>query len=202
MTGIVLWVLRNHFADTNHIVAPRLKNLQWVKDVTQTKIVIDPALEWKAQNLQQRPGVFVKRNQWAIERLGIGDRYHFRVPGLRVGECNSTCEDKFVDSGDKFEVLVIGSSTVFCISRSAAEAEEIGWEATGQILGFSSRIVHDMDLNRFRVMEVGGAAKLEEASEYWAVPINVAYAFFRAWTVSEIGPMLKSFSINANGGDQ
>lgn len=197
MTGALLWILRRHFANADYIQEPVLKDYTWNKDATKAQIMIESITKWQGaptQTMQMRPAIFVKRNTYGRVKLGIGDRY--QGSGVKPEVDNEgQLSDNAVNSGAKFEVIVAGSHTVFCIGGTGAEAEAVGTEVFFELLEFTPLIRRDLDLNKFQVMEMGSVSKLEESKEHWAVPVVVTYAFNHVWTLKQDAPLLKSVSL-------
>lgn len=176
VTGIVLWQIRYHFSEASRIVRPILKSLVWqcgdgVSTAPGSPIVIEPSVKWKADLVQARPGVFVRRRAWKLEHLGMfGSVYQNTAPDIK-----------------KVERQVAGGHVVYCISKNPAEAEELAWEIIGQLDGFSVNVSADMNMVTFRVSELPEPAPLEESDKHWVVPVGVTYAFNRAWHVQQVG---------------
>ena len=76
-------------------------------------------MKWKADLVQARPGVFVRRRVWKP-----------RSPGM----FGSAYQQDF-DGAQKIERQVSGAHVVYCITGTP-EAEELAWEITGQLEGF------------------------------------------------------------------
>ena len=176
VTGIILWQVRYHFSEASRIVRPVLRPLVWasgdgISTAATSPIVIEPSVKWKADLVQVRPGVFVRRRAWKLEHLGMfGSVYQ-----------NTSTDIK------KVERQVAGGHVIYCISKNPAEAEELAWEIIGQLEGFSVNVSADMNMVTFRVSELPEPAPLEESDKHWVVPVGVTYAFNRAWHVQEIG---------------
>ena len=196
MTGALLWILRRHFANVDYIQDSMLKQYVWSKDATSSQIMIEPITKWPGaptQTTQLRPALYVKRNTYGRIKLGIGDRY---MPGGKpVVDNSGELSDNALNSGSKFEVIIAGSHTVFCLGGTGAEAESIGTEVFFELLEFTPLIRRDLDLNKFQVMEMGSVSKLEESKEHWAVPVVVTYMFNHVWELKQDAPILKGVSL-------
>ena len=196
MTGALLWILRRHFATANYIVDPDLSKFLWTPDSTTSQLMIEPVTKWHGaptQTLQSRPAVLVKRNTYSRIKLGIGDRH--MSGGKPVVDNLDEVGDNAVDAGVKFEVIIAGSHTVFCIGNTGAEAEAVGTEVFFELLEFTPLIRRDLGLNKFQVMEIGGLNKLEESNEHWVVPVTVTYMFNHVWELNEDAPKLKGVTL-------
>ena len=199
MTGALLWILRRHFSNTDYIQEQALKAYTWSRTAEESKVMIESITKWQGaptQTLQMRPAIFVKRNTYGRVKLGLGDKYQGSGVKPEVDNLDQL-SDNAVNSGSKFEVIVAGSHTVFCIGGTGAEAEAVGTEVFFELLEFTPLIRRDLDLNKFQVMEMGGVSKLEESKEHWAVPVVVTYAFNHVWTLKQDAPTLKGISLTA-----
>jgi hypothetical protein len=198
MTGMLIWILRRHFANPGNIVEEELRDKIW-RDGNDQGIAIDSATKFfgtPTQNIQQTPAIAIKRNTFKGTKLGIGDRYQGGIVGIRPGTRGSD-HDFAVDSRQRHGVLIVGSHTVFCIGGRAGEAELVGTEAFFELLEFKQQIREDFGLTRLEIGELGGISKLEESDEHWAGPIVVSWAFRHDWMITPIGLPLKTVSINA-----
>lgn len=198
MTGALLWILRRHFANAAYIVDPALSKRTWSNTPEQSNIMIESVTQWPGpatQTLQARPALLVKRNTYGRVKLGIGDRH--MPEGKPIVDNTNDLDDNAVDAGVKFEVIIAGSHTVFCIGNTGAEAETVGTEVFFELLEFTPLIRRDLGLNKFQVMEIGGVNKLEESKEHWVVPVTVTYMFNHVWELNEDAPKLKGFTLTA-----
>ena len=198
MTGSIIWILRRHFAQSRNIVDPDLKDYVWDEGVTESKITIESVSRWTGtptQAVQQRPGIYIKRNKYGRVKLGIGDRYmlgsNSTVASLDGSPHNA------IDSGTRYGVIIVGSHTIFCVGASGAEAEAIGTEVFFELMEFTPLIRRDLHLNKVDVMEAGGLSKLEESEEHFVVPVTLTYAFNHDWALRQDAPRLKSVTLTA-----
>lgn len=186
VTGAILWLIRYHFSAASNIVSPALRSLLWQgypdgrsDTLPDSALVVEPATKWKADLVQARPGVFVRRRVWKLDHLGM---------------FGSAYQQDF-DGAQKIERQVSGAHVVYCISRNPGEAEELAWEITGQLEGFSVNVAVDMNMVTFRIAEVPEPAPLEESDKHWVVPVGVTYVFNRAWLVHQASVPLSKFTI-------
>lgn len=205
LTGAILWVLRQHFADADNIVNAGLKTRIWrpgVEDVGDTRgsgIMIEAITRWpgpQTQTLQKRPAVLVKRNTYNVSRIGIGNRYQgSSTPS--IDKSKVFC-DYAIGSGTQYGVQIVGSHTMFCIGGTGAEAEELGTEVFFELLEFGPVIRQDLDLVRFDAAGLGALARLEESKENWVSPVVVSWVFNHDWVLRREGLPLKTVALSAS----
>jgi hypothetical protein len=206
LTGIILWVLRRHFSKESYIQNASLQGYIWAAQPANTNAqvsgsdILIESVEKVAgqpeQYVQQRPALLVKRNRLAPTKLGFGDRYmRASQPGL---DCRRSCKDYALDTDDRYEVLLVGSHTVFCVAGTGGEAEALGTESFFELVEFTQLIRKDMDLSRFQIQELGAVAKLEESKEHFVVPIVAMYSYFHTWHLKLEAPEMKGFGLSVS----
>jgi hypothetical protein len=180
MTGYLRHILGEHFANRENIEEPALQDLLW-RARGVGNILIESVTRWKPQELALRPAVIVKRNDWEAERLFPDDRYGSTPEGDPI-----------------FLNLMHGSHTLFCIAKAGEEAEILAGEVLNEIAGFGHLIRRMLNLIRFVPMGFGQIFELEEATENYAVPVNVAYAHQNSWTIHEHAPKMMGLILKAS----
>lgn len=190
--AMLLWVIRYHFSDSQRIADRSLKNRVWTTDDGLTSapsaaITIEPAYRWKLDNVQQRPGVFIRRQAWQLKHLGMfGSAIQNNAMHNLSGEV-------------RYEREVSGSHVIFSVSKLPAEADALAWEITTQLEGFSVNIGRDMDLVTLRVAQLGDPVPLEESEKHWTVPVVVSYIFNRSWAVRSVTNPVMKFNVESVG---
>ena len=176
INGALLAIIRRHFAERSNIVVESLRDYIWDKDDKLSRILIEPIYHWKPTNIQQRPGVVIKRGAWKIQRMGIGDRVMATV---------ST--DGYTEAEQ--QVLVVGSHSLFCLGRTGLEAEEVGLEVAMELMGFSEIIRQQLCLTRFQLDSIDRVFKVDECQDHFAVPVNITYGTQLNWKVLRQTPI-------------
>jgi hypothetical protein len=166
LTGILqLWLVQ-HFASTNNIVEKGVKQRVWTPDPNTSKIQILPISDWRPKNTEQRPALLIKRQELKFTREGIDNRL---MGGFGTRQL--------------FAAIMQGSHTVFCVAGEAGEAEELAAEVSQEFMKFSHAVRVWLDLLRIELTGIGEVAKLEEASENFVVPVNIAYSYLEKWEI-------------------
>jgi hypothetical protein len=178
MTGILRHLIGEHFAQRENIEEPALQDVLWrARDVGN--ILIESITRWKPNQLADRPAIIIKRNGWQAERIFPDDQYGTTPQGEPIF-CN----------------IMQGSHTLFCISKAGEEAEILAAEVMQELSGFAHLIRQTLSLLRFVPVGLGQIFEIEEATENYAVPVDVTYANQNAWTIHEHAPKLKSIEIS------
>lgn len=183
LTGIILRLLTRAFSVAAGIQHPQLKGYIWTNNPETTKILIAPVWRWNTPGMGARPALLVKRNALRPRQLGLADGQ--AVIGGLNGDKIPVNEEPIAQVG------VVGSHTVFALSKNPAEAEWLSTEVAIRLIQYAQAIQNEFGFNRFRVAEIGAISKLEESSEHFAVPITVAYMYMDAWRIVSESPLLK-----------
>jgi hypothetical protein len=180
MTGILRHIIGEHFAQRENIEEPALQDILWrARDVGN--ILIESITRWKPRELGERPAIIIKRNDWQAERIFPDDQYGSTPQGDPI-----------------FLNIMHGSHTLFCISKAGEEAEILAAEVLNEVTGFAHLIRQTLSLTRFVPMGLGQIFEIEEATENFAVPINVAYAAQNSWTIHEHAPRLRGIDLTVS----
>lgn len=183
LTGLFLDLLATHFSSAAHIRDPLLQGYIWNADSTLSKILIVPSWKWQTADQQRRPGIVVRRDALQFSGIGladgaaiIGDRSETRIPSI---------------ADETLHVLASGSHTLFALSAQPGQVERLADEIALRILHFQQALRKEFGFHTFRVAGIGALADIEEASEYFAVPVTVSYSLDEAWSVPTEAPFLK-----------
>lgn len=166
ITGLVLDILRRHFAEPMHVEEPDLRHLVWRADV-RTGILIESIHRWRGELTEKRPAVILKGNGRQNIRWGIQDAAGADAQGNWL-----------------FETFWAGSHTLFCIHGSGASVEILATEVQRELTQWHPIITRYLGLHRWQVTEVGGVSELEEAKESFVIPITVGWIYTEKWVVS------------------
>jgi hypothetical protein len=167
MTGILLLWLTQHFSNTDYIVEPGVKNRIWTTNPETSKIQILAHDDWKPQTTEQRPALLVKRNEQKFVRYGIDNRLMGGGPPYETRRIHVSAMQ--------------GSHTVFCIAGEGGEAEQLAAEVSQDLMKFAPIVREWLNMLRVELVSIGKMSKLEEGSENFAVPIDIAYAYLEEW---------------------
>lgn len=186
LTGILLQLGRAQFSSADYIHHPQLKQYVWSASAAQSRILIEHVWNWKVPDGTHRPAVLVRRNPITLESMALADGGAVHV--------DSGAEGDLPISGDStYQMSALGSHTIFCLATLAAEAELVAAEVATRLMMFAQVIRRDFGFSKFALAGIGELAKVEEASEYFGVPINVAYRYMEAWKLESAAPFLKGF---------
>lgn len=182
MTGFLRQHLIDHFSQAEQIEHPNLREYLWRTGLSASKILIESMTQWSPQNTGSRPALLIRRNDYQISRLGIGDRMQSPEDHEPYG---------------RYSTMMLGSHTIFCLSREAGECETLVAEVYRELLHFGPIIRERLSLLRFVVTEVGRLMPVLEAREHFGCPITVAYAHNMTWTVRKHTPRIGTIDLSA-----
>lgn len=163
ITGLLRDVLLRHFAGP--VEESDLRHLVWRPD-ERTGILIESIYRWRGDAVGKRPAVIIKPNGRRNLRLTIADKAGATEQGFQ-----------------KFRTWWVGTHTVFCIHGKGAATDILATEVQRQLTQFANVLVTYLNLETFRVTDLGGIAELEEDRESFVIPITVAWAYQEAWQV-------------------
>jgi len=177
LQGIVLSILKAWFA----VNSEQFKYIP--NDELQSKLVIDPSYKWNPENCQNRPGLYVKKQDYIPRgwgKTGMDDL-------LKVGK----------NADIQYNVLPVCPIIVFSVGKVPGEVDILAWEAAQVLLSLSPMIKRDFNFNAFDLERIGEIGIVTEHKEFWTVPISITTKFAEAWEVTQVAPILKETLINA-----
>lgn len=187
VTGALIQILRSLFSDPKNIVETQLNSFIWNANPSLTAILIEALYKWQPENVQQRPAVLVKRGEWKVTKISIGDKLH-----------GAPEETGYTDM--RQVVAMAGSTTMFCLGNSGLEAELLASEVSYHLMEFSAVIRQQLCLGSFQVSDLGEVSRFEEAHDHFAVPVTVVYSFMHNWKLLRQTPewMRTAFEVQIN----
>jgi hypothetical protein len=172
-------ILIKHFQSGQH-EHPELANLIW-GDTERTSILIEPHTKWTPEMTSRRPAVIIKRNGFENVRMGIEDRMQ---------------SNPSIGAPEHYITFWTGSTTMFCIGETGAQAEVLGTEVQRKLTQFAPIIRKTLGLHRLRVLNVGEVHELEEYSDNYVVPVTAGYTFEESWEVTPEAPFISKISLS------
>ena len=180
VTGAIRQTLLQHFAEPAQVISASLRAYleregAWTEGET-TGLYIEALSKWRPELTEARPSLVIKENDWTWTRLGIGDR---AGADYRSGT-------------EFFAGLWYGSHTVFALGKEGAETQILASEVAKTLLWYATKIEDSFELARFLPLQIGALSALEESTEHYAVPVNIAVAAWENWSLTEEAPRLKN----------
>jgi hypothetical protein len=177
LTGFFRDLLIRHFQPEN-IQSRDLANYIWREDMT-TGILIESIHRWRGDLAEKRPAILIKRNQYSITRMTVGDEAGQDAQGYML-----------------YVTWWTGSHTLFCIHASGASAEVLATEVQREITQFAPVILQTLGVVRLVVTDVGAISEIEEAKESFVIPVNVTWAYQEFWTIKQEALRLRSVGLS------
>jgi len=205
LTGIFVQMLRHHFSDPDRLQyngtndftgtdqeTPKneLEGYVWLPDSRQTRIQIQDVWKLNLQDIDRRPGLYVKRNSLQPRKIAIN---HGMSSGVKADKRGNLLRV----GGRPHTVLILGSHTIFCVGQAGTEAELLGQEVFELMLQFGPHFQEELKFQSFEAVKCGEVSTLEESTTHYAVPVVVGYAFPRSWIIEKVAPWLKTIAIDA-----
>ena len=183
MLGAFLQTLRYCFADPKNIEADALKGFLWNADLKESKILIQDVREFKPENLEQRPAIFVSRESYS-PRISMGQ-------GMVHGNLDNTGNETHAH-------LVGGTMSIISISPDGIMEEQLAHEAAQYLMDFSPVIRNDFNLMRLSWTGTAQRTKIKECDEHMGVRSTFEYAYWRKWRLRSEAPFLKTIDIGTS----
>ena len=193
LTGMFRDMLIRHFSDSKQIVAPDLKQFVWREDET-SGILIESVYRWRADLVEKRPAILVKRNGYRQRRVGIQDK----IFGMGTSGAISPNERGAMT---RHMVHWLGSHTVFCIHGTGASCEILATEVVDQLTMNAPAIRQLFNLDEFQVTEVGAISELEESTENYVIPVTVGWVYQQVWDLHLDSLPLRDIAVNLDISD-
>lgn len=186
ITGIIRQILLQYFIDpqnvrNNYLRAALERSGAW-SDGVNSGIFIESLDRWRPEVTEARPAIVIKEGDWNWMRVGIGDQAGV---DWRSGKSS-------------YLGYWRGTHTVFAIGGEGPETQILSAEVAKLLLYYGPTIMHQMDLHRFVMLQIGAMSALKESTENYIVPVNVAYVAEEQWSLQEDAPRLKRINFNVD----
>lgn len=180
MDGFFRTMMRDHFSNPKSIEHRQFRERLWTAEECDRGLEIELSYVWRPTATNKRPTIAIRRNGWKAIKMGIANRTGTTPEGH-----------------EQFSKFMQGSHTLFCIAKEGPEANILAAETYRYLLHFGPVVRRYFDLHMFEFVELGELSELQEASERYAVPITVTYAWEEAWTLFHHQPWLKRIQLSA-----
>lgn len=178
LTGIILEILKSYFQQMGSQFKYQVNELN-------SKLIIEPSFKWNPEQCQNRPGIFVKREDitFGDPRAGMDD-LHTIYPIQK-----------------KYATFGRSAWTIYCISKVPGEAEILSEKASDCLIAFAPLIRRDFRFISFGVSKIAPIGKMEESKEFWAVPIRLHSFFSESWDLSEEAVLIRDIYLKVTFSD-
>lgn len=187
VTGALRQFLIQHFADPRNILNPNLrKEVEreggYKENDPTTALWIESLYKWEPGMTESRPALLIKDQAWEWQRVGISDLYR---EDPRTGR-------------QTFHGFWRGAHTIFAISNDGAASRILATEVSKILLWYARRIADALEMHRFIPVRNGAVSALQESTENYVVPVDVAYDVGETWWTQEEAPRLKRIQFTAS----
>lgn len=185
ITGFLRDTLIRQWSNPLNIISPEMKQYIW-KETPDTGILIESVFRYRADVVEKRPAIMIKRNSFRNMQLGFAGQ---------IFGAGMTAYPNEKGAITQHAAIFVGSHTLFCIHKTGAATEILATEVLGHLTAFSWPIRRNLGLRQFSVTEVGNIQELEEASENHVIPITVGWGYEFTWQLKEESLPLQSLSL-------
>lgn len=164
ITGFLIELLKDYY-EHNSI------QFKYSENPIESKLYISVSQQWDPGNCENYPGIFVKRNNWEVNREGkvLGNYKSFSIS----------------DDGksSEFWVPVTSSYSIICIGKEYGELEKLLEETYLFLLCFQNPIMTDFDLYRFDVNSISPVTIYKEEKGYRVGQLDLTIGFDFMWKI-------------------
>ena len=193
LTGIIVRLLQYHFSDPNNIVRESLHYLRWYRDCEESivddngyklhRLHVDVSYQLDLARAEQRPGIFVKRENVKTRRIGVekGDSVTTHIKE-RIGSFQGKIHQK----------ILTGNFSIICLADSGAEADLLGEEVFDRMLFFAPLIEDDIRIGQLQVESLSDVKENNSgANKSYYTVVRLNWATHRRWAIVAESPILK-----------
>jgi hypothetical protein len=87
---------------------------------------------------------------------------------------------------------------VFAVGNEGAETQILATETAKVIAWYGPLITDQMNMHRWGITKIGALSALQESTENYVVPVDVAYVAEESWTLQVDAPRLKRIVFNTD----
>jgi hypothetical protein len=182
---LIFKLVSGHFASADTIINSSLKKYIYTNDPNTTKIRIAYNTRFAPASDERTPAIIIKRLAQAGNRIVIGDRSEERDP--------SEIENGIA----RYVRQVQGGHRLVAISTVDGEAEALAAECWEFLNCLSPILRRILPLHDFQVMNMGELGIMQDMGNLLGVPIDLAYIYEYAWTLTTQAPKISGIRLDA-----
>lgn len=186
VTGLLLRTLKNHFADPDLILDPKLQKYVWNQDSSKSKIRIIQNAFFDAKSAGQFPAIVVGRGNLESKRVAMDDKAQSTNDPIAMAMAGIT----------KYTRFHLVQYTVTCIAENVGEADDLAMEVFDTFSYLSPMMTERLPFHDFQVVGMGALGALTDVGTQLAVPVQLTMAYEYAWTLQPLAPRTKTLSIH------
>ncbi|MEM3062001.1 MAG: hypothetical protein QW303_00455 [Nitrososphaerota archaeon] len=168
MTAIFVNILKHFFAHPSYLSTPRFKlhpNKQLDPD-ENSNVIIASVAAFLPELSDKRPAVLVRRLEWAVNQLGVGD-----------GRINTSNTEH-----SRYLIGITGGHSIICLSREMGEVEALVEEVMNCFIYFKPALRKMLNLNKLQLTVVDRVSGFKSNRDYFLCPLVVKYTWTESWT--------------------
>lgn len=169
ISGILLNLLIDHFTYNS-------QQFKYSPIQTETKILIDMHQQWKPENCENYPGIYVKRQNWIPRAEGrvLADHKSFDLP-----------------DGVEYWIPITTNYSFICVGNNYGELEILLSEVGTYFTVFWEPICSVLNFNRIDVVGVSPVQLIDEAKGYRSGQVDLTIMFSYIWKLTLEKPLIQ-----------
>ena len=179
VSGILLGLLKDHFSYNS-------QQFKYVSNPIESKILLDLHQQWKPENCENYPGVYVRRQNWIprAETKVIGDHKDFTLPdGMSI----------------EYWVPITTNYSFICVGKEYGEIEILLSEVGTYFLVFWEVIANALGFQRMDVVGISPVGILQENKNYRTGQVDLSLLFDFPWKITLEKPILRKVRPEVEG---
>lgn len=169
VTAAFLSIARHYFSRPEYMVTERFKarHNSGVEPSPQDYVVIQSPMAWPFEYADKRPAVFVRRLDWVVRRLGLGDG--------RWGGTEEVIKERLMSW------YLRGFHAFHLVSREGGELELLTEEMINLLLRFTPLIRMIFPFQKFQLVSIGRPQAFISATDMFTSSLIVRYEWVETW---------------------
>jgi hypothetical protein len=170
MSSILVNVIRHYFSQPNLLVTERFKfkpNMG-MEPESQNSVLIISSASRQLDRADERPAIVVRRLEWQVIPLGIGD-------GIAQYKPN--------DENTQYVVSFKGAHVIYAHSREQGEVEALVDELINCFVRLAPLLRRILKLARFRLVQVDKVSMYTTNRDYFVCPLVLQYMWSENWFI-------------------
>jgi hypothetical protein len=147
-------------------------------------MLIKLAGEYHARDLENRPGILIKRNEVSFKKFSIR------------GQALTHLEPDGAYRGEDHIRLVSGSHIIMCVAEGENATDRLAEEVAYRLMHYISCIKEDLKFTEIEVSGISTSERFRESgAKNFVARVGIPWTVTENWTLVPISPILKKVRI-------